>query len=245
VSALALILNGTACGQNEEGRMAENKGATKSEKPAPTGDEIVRASIGPVTQQDFNEVLDAGEYARITVDAIMPNDAGTGLYTVGINYRDKPTLVGDLFLGEDIGRTQLDRFQSLISIYYYTPDFSSQEVIALFNLMREKNFFNLDVTRDPEGGPDKYGIGVSIGRYGETHEDYKDILVRTNVRDTSTPDNAAFFEIMDFIRTRLIEWALNNYYCKVEYWRDAQGLHHSRQQPGPTSGPLRCDPRET
>jgi hypothetical protein len=225
--------------------MGENKGATKSEKPAPTGDEIVRVPIGPVTQQDFNEVLDAGEYARITVGALMPDDAGSGLYSVGIHYSDEPNDPGGSLFSHDLDASDLHHHSMTHYEEYYVRNFPTEQVIALFNLMREKNFFNLDVTRDPEGGPDKYGIGVSICRYGETHEDCKAMGVDTNARDTSTPDNAAFFEIMDFIRTRLIEWALNNYYCKVEYWRDAQGLDHSRQQPGPTSDPLRCQPRET
>jgi hypothetical protein len=245
VSALALILNGTACSQNEEGRMGETKGATKSEKPAPTGDEMPPESIGPVTQQDFNQVLDEGEYTRIHVGALMPDDAATGLYSVGINYIDDPNDPGGSSLWHDLDASNPYDYSMTHYVVYYIPNFPPQQVIAFFNLMREKNFFNLDVTRDPEGGPDKYRIGVSISRYGETHEGYKNIVMDTNVRDTSTPDNAAFFEIMDFVRSHFIEWALNNYYCKVEYWRDAQGLHHSRQQPGPTSGPLRCEPRET
>jgi len=217
VFGLAFIFNKTGCYQNKQGNRGEAERATSSEKPTAKGDEIIRESIGPVTQQDFNQVLDAGEYTRISVDAAMPNDAGTGTYSIGIRYIDDPNASGGPTLEDEVDRIHLDYHPVMHYISYSDPPIPTQQVIAFFNLMREKNFFNLNVTRDPEGGPDKYGIGVSICRYGETHEDCKDIVVGTNVRDTSTPDNAAFFEVIDFIRNNFIPWALNNYWCRVEY----------------------------
>ncbi len=177
----------------------------------------VRDPIGPVTQEEFNQVLDAGEYDRVVVKAAMPDDAGTGLYSISIVYLDGPNEPGGTSLSDCVDRLHLEDHNITHIIDYYTPEFPPQQVIALFNLMREKNFFNLNVTRDPNAGPDRYGIGTFISGYGETHEDYKFSAIDTNVRDTSTPDNAAYFEVIDYIRNNFINWALNNYWCRQEY----------------------------
>ncbi len=216
ILALAFFFTETGCYRNNQGNSGKTQQATGSEKPAANGDEVLRPSIGPVTQEDFNQVLDAGEYSRIHIGAAMPDDAGTGLYYVGIGVYDVPVAPGTA-LSHAVDQLHFEQHTFTHDIDYYIPIFPREMVLALYNLMREKNFFNLNVTRDPNGGPDRYGITASISGYGATHEDYKNIATDTNVRDTSTPDNAAYFEVMDFIRNHFINWALNNYRCRVEY----------------------------
>ena len=79
--------------------------------------------------------------------------------------------------------------------------------------MRDVNFLNLNVTRDPNAGPDRYTVEVAL-YYGE---DRKETTMDTNVRDTSTPDNAAYFQVIDYIHDNLIGYALSHYECYDEF----------------------------
>ncbi len=181
--------------------------------------------IGPVTQSEFEAMLDSGQLGRISVGAQMPDDAGTGIYWVGVGLNsDGEILPGcefrfvhflDYEHFEDAECNDWDEYG------YEGTGWEKERTIALFNLMREKNFFNLNVTRDPNGGPNRYYISASIVDYGENQEDYRHTTIFMNVRDTSTPDNAAYFEVMDFIKTNFVDHILNNWICK-QLWRNGK-----------------------
>jgi hypothetical protein len=190
---------------------------------SPGGDRVGRDPIGPVTQQDFNAVLDAGEYDRISVGWAILDDAGTGLFTGGVSTQLEGERIVLLVHMADTPHFGFYEGHHMLEYWVNLSDVT--DVVALLNLMRQKNFFNLNVTRDPNGGPDRFNIGAQI-RYGG---DTKESDISTNVRDTSTPDNAAFFEILDFIRERFVNYGLNNWTCKVEWWRDEQGIGQQRQ----------------
>lgn len=182
------------------------------------GDLVMRLPLGPITQQDFNDVLDSGQITRIVIGADMVNDAGTGTLGIGIVVHSAPDYpLWGAYLGDYLDMADIDNpTYAHYFDYYYTPAYHD-DFVALLNLMREKNFFNLNVTRDPNGGPNRYDIGVTIGGYGANGEDWKYKDITTNVRDTSNPDNAAFFQILDFIRGHFVNYGLANWDCRLEY----------------------------